>query len=187
VDDGKAFAEVTAALTDVGISPDQQEVLFALLSGVLWLGNIKIVGVTDDSSKVERDAALEAAASMLGVPLDVLAHALTHKKVRQWWRRWWRRRRRRRRSCGRDGAPALPRGLAESRCVLRWGDSRPATRGQLRRCVVLLSCCRCCECGPLPGHTADCAAWLASSIIGYMRQPLLLTWRIVFRSARATS
>ena len=42
IDDGEMFNEVTAALVDVGISPEQQEVLFALLSGVLWLGNIKV-------------------------------------------------------------------------------------------------------------------------------------------------
>lgn len=82
MDDAKDFAEVTAALADVGISLEQQDVLFALVTGVLWLGNIIIRPVTDDSSKVEKNAALQAAAAMLGVETDALAHALTHKKVR---------------------------------------------------------------------------------------------------------
>ncbi|KAI8476203.1 MAG: P-loop containing nucleoside triphosphate hydrolase protein [Monoraphidium minutum] len=82
VNDGKDFTEVCTALADVGVSPEQQDVLFATLSGVLWLGNVKIAAVTDDSSKVEKDAALEAAAALLGVTQDTLAHALTHKKIR---------------------------------------------------------------------------------------------------------
>lgn len=55
--------------------------LFALLSGTLWLGNITVEAVTDDSSRIVKDGALAAAAAMLGVNDDLLAHALTHKKV----------------------------------------------------------------------------------------------------------
>lgn len=81
MDDGKEFMSLCSALADVGISPEQQEALFALISGLLWLGNITVQAVTDDSSKIKADAALDAAASMLGVQKDALAHALTHKKV----------------------------------------------------------------------------------------------------------
>lgn len=82
VDDAKDFKEVTASMRDIGITPEQQDAVWALLSGVLWLGNLRVDAVTDDSSKVAKDKALDNAAALLGLERDALAHALTHKKVR---------------------------------------------------------------------------------------------------------
>lgn len=71
------------ALADIGMSDQDIRALLSTLSGILWLGNVRIDAVhADDSSKVKTDAALSNAAAMLGLTEKDLAHAITHKKVR---------------------------------------------------------------------------------------------------------
>jgi hypothetical protein len=56
--------------------------LLAALSGILWLGNLKVDSAYfDEASKIRADAALSNAAALLGLDEKQLAHALTHKKV----------------------------------------------------------------------------------------------------------
>ena len=67
-DDGKDFKEVCIALSDVGINPLQQQVLFSLVSGILWMGNLTIVSADGgEGSSVEQDDALEACAALLSI------------------------------------------------------------------------------------------------------------------------
>ncbi|WIA33590.1 hypothetical protein OEZ86_006714 [Tetradesmus obliquus] len=83
VDDAANFAEVLEALADIGLSPADITALLASLSGILWLGNLKVEPVhADDSSRIKIDAALANAASMLGLREKDLAYALTHKKIK---------------------------------------------------------------------------------------------------------
>lgn len=82
VDDVQNFHEVLEALSDIGLSDQDIRMLMATLSGILWMGNIRIDPVhADDSSRVRMDAAISNAAAMLGLIEKDLAHALTHKKV----------------------------------------------------------------------------------------------------------
>jgi myosin-5 len=83
VDDAANFAEVLEALSDIGLSPADIHALLCTLSGILWLGNLRVEPVhADDSSRIKIDAALSNAASMLGLREKDLAYAITHKKVR---------------------------------------------------------------------------------------------------------
>jgi hypothetical protein len=82
VDDAKEFAEVMQALQDIGVQPDEISTLLRTLSGILWLGNLKIDPVhANDSSKIKSDAALSNAAQLLSLSEEALSHAITHKKV----------------------------------------------------------------------------------------------------------
>eukprot|EP00878_Enallax_costatus_P022226 GHUV01023569.1.p1 GENE.GHUV01023569.1~~GHUV01023569.1.p1 ORF type:complete len:1540 (+),score=641.95 GHUV01023569.1:53-4672(+) len=83
VDDVQNFHEVLEALSDIGVSDRDIRTLLSTLSGILWLGNVRIDPVhADDSSRVETDAALSNAAAMLGLTENDLAHAITHKKIK---------------------------------------------------------------------------------------------------------
>jgi myosin-5 len=82
VDDAANFTEVLEALSDIGLSPADIHALLCTLSGILWLGNLKVEPVhADDSSRIKIDAALSNAANMLGLREKDLAYAITHKKV----------------------------------------------------------------------------------------------------------
>lgn len=84
VDDVQNFHEVLEALCDIGVSDKDIHTLMSTLSGVLWLGNVRIDPVhADDSSRVKTDSALSNAAAMLALSEKDLAHAITHKKVGQ--------------------------------------------------------------------------------------------------------
>lgn len=72
------------ALQDIGVEPQDICMLLRTLSGILWLGNLKIQPVhanAVDSSKIVADGALSNAAELLGLPQKELAHAITHKQV----------------------------------------------------------------------------------------------------------
>lgn len=56
VDDAAEFHIVRRALVDVGVDAETQKMLFKLLSGLLWLGNIEFEeSGTGDSTKVPRE------------------------------------------------------------------------------------------------------------------------------------
>lgn len=83
MDDAANYVEVLEALSDIGLSQSDIHSLMRTLSGILWLGNLRIEPVhADDSSRVKADTALSNAASLLGLQEKDLAHAITHKKVR---------------------------------------------------------------------------------------------------------
>lgn len=81
VDDAAAFAVVRAAMTAVKIPKDLQDRMFAIVSAVLWLGNVQFVATSDDETGVVKDAAFETACALLEVPEATLEFALTHRKV----------------------------------------------------------------------------------------------------------
>eukprot|EP00775_Hariotina_reticulata_P008956 gene8956-9132_t len=81
VDDAANFEEVCAALADIGVTDQELSDLLAALSGIMWLGNLKVDSAYfDEASKIRADAALSNAAALLGLDEKQLAHALTHKK-----------------------------------------------------------------------------------------------------------
>jgi hypothetical protein len=83
VDDAKEYAEVMQALMDIGVRQDDITTLLRTLSGILWLGNLKIEAVhANDSSRIKADAALSNASELLGLEQGALVHAITHKEVR---------------------------------------------------------------------------------------------------------
>ena len=82
VDDAANFTEVVAAMTDIGISQQEQLGLWKILSAILWLGNIEFERLSDDSVSIkEGDEALENAATMLGVAARSLEAALTTRRM----------------------------------------------------------------------------------------------------------
>jgi myosin heavy subunit len=84
VDDAAEFSEVMEALSDIGVQQHEIDMLLRTLSGILWLGNLKIEPVhANDSSKIKADSALTNSAQLLGLSEQDLSHAITHKKVRQ--------------------------------------------------------------------------------------------------------
>ena len=58
VDDAKAYAEVTGALDNLGVSADSQSELFTVLSALLLLGNTTMI--QDDNDKADIDSDTEA-------------------------------------------------------------------------------------------------------------------------------
>lgn len=90
VDDAAEFSEVMAALSDIGVQQQEIDTLLRTLSGILWLGNLKIEAVhANDSSRIKADAALTNSAELLRLSEQDLSHAITHKKVRQGPRGPW--------------------------------------------------------------------------------------------------
>lgn len=71
------------ALMDIGVRQEDITTLLRTLSGILWLGNLKIEAVhANDSSRIKADAALSNASDLLGLEQGALVHAITHKEVR---------------------------------------------------------------------------------------------------------
>lgn len=58
-----------------------QELMFSLLSAVLWLGNIQYRVKTADSVEVVPSEALSTAAALLRVPEERLVFALSKRKI----------------------------------------------------------------------------------------------------------
>lgn len=85
VDDAAEFLQVQKAMADVGISTQQQQSIWKVLSAVLWLGNVQFASIGDsDAVEVAKGASEEAlghAASLLSVPPEALATALTRRKM----------------------------------------------------------------------------------------------------------
>ncbi|GFR42870.1 hypothetical protein Agub_g3861, partial [Astrephomene gubernaculifera] len=82
VDDAAEFRTVRRAMADVGVDAAAQTMLFRLLSGLLWLGNIEFEeSGTGDSTKVRQTPALEHSAALLGVSPEALITALTTRRI----------------------------------------------------------------------------------------------------------
>ena len=58
-----------------------QELMFGLLSAILWLGNVQYQQRTADSVEVVPGPALSKAATLLRVPEDQLVFALAKRKI----------------------------------------------------------------------------------------------------------
>ena len=79
------FEHTRRAMEIVGITPEQQEDVFAMVATVLHLGSVAFVEAdgTEDGSVLapEAAAAAEAAARLLGTDVDSLVRAVTTRKV----------------------------------------------------------------------------------------------------------
>ncbi|KAG2537342.1 hypothetical protein PVAP13_9NG117300 [Panicum virgatum] len=84
VDDAQMFRTVTEAMNIVHISKEDQESVFAMVSAVLWLGDVSFT-VIDNENHVEIivDEASETVAELLGCSIEDLNLALSkrHMKV----------------------------------------------------------------------------------------------------------
>ncbi|CAM8979435.1 unnamed protein product [Rhodiola kirilowii] len=83
VDDAEHFRIVVEALDTVHVSKDDQESVFAMLSAVLWFGNISFT-VTDNENHVEVDLneGLSNVAELIECDVDALQSALSTRKMK---------------------------------------------------------------------------------------------------------
>lgn len=83
VDDAEEFRLVTEALDVVHVSKDDQESVFAMLSAVLWLGNVSFA-VVDDENHVEpvNDEGLVTVAKLIGCNVADLKLALSTRNMK---------------------------------------------------------------------------------------------------------
>ncbi|KAL1832690.1 hypothetical protein ACET3Z_002341 [Daucus carota] len=83
VDDAKEFRVVTEALDVVHVSKEDQESVFAMLSAVLWLGNVSFAAV-DDENHVEpvNDEGLVTVAKLIGCNVADLKLALSTRNMK---------------------------------------------------------------------------------------------------------
>jgi len=85
VDDAADFSIVCDALADVGVTPQMQDALMRLLSGVLWLSNLEFVHDEADRNGetyvLAQGPALDACCDLLGVQPEDLSASLTRKRI----------------------------------------------------------------------------------------------------------
>ncbi|KAJ8759271.1 hypothetical protein K2173_006791 [Erythroxylum novogranatense] len=83
IDDAEYFCVVMEALDIVHVGKEDQESVFAMLSAVLWLGNISFV-VIDNDNHVEPvvDESLTTVAKLIGCDVVELKLALSTRKMR---------------------------------------------------------------------------------------------------------
>jgi len=79
VSDAQGFSEVQNAMNVIKISPEEQQDIMYLLSGILWLGNIRFVD--GNPAKVQNSDALDTAAMLLGVEQMTLTQALVFRMI----------------------------------------------------------------------------------------------------------
>ncbi|CAI5715858.1 unnamed protein product [Hyaloperonospora brassicae] len=81
--DKALFAKTRKALTLLGLGPDQQDDLFQVLSGILYLGETQFVEKpdNDEACDLERDS-IVCSCSLLGLHPDAMAKALTHRTIK---------------------------------------------------------------------------------------------------------
>eukprot|EP00727_Mastigamoeba_balamuthi_P001041 m51a1_g10934 putative myosin ii heavy chain (1856) ;mRNA; r:146368-154726 len=81
VDDTEMFSETKSAMSIFGITDDQQNEIFRLISAILWLGNIRFEDTPSEEAVVPTREALQNAAEVLGLPVDALELGLLKKKI----------------------------------------------------------------------------------------------------------
>ncbi|EFA74941.1 myosin-5b [Heterostelium album PN500] len=81
VDDDDTFQRTCHAMSVAGISTQDQEFVFRILSTVLWLGNIEFADQGDENAAVVDEDPLEKAAALIGCPKDDLAKTFLTRKV----------------------------------------------------------------------------------------------------------
>ncbi|MES1909476.1 MAG: hypothetical protein MHM6MM_002207 [Cercozoa sp. M6MM] len=84
ISDTEWHNEVKEALTSFNVGEQTQQDLFAVVAGLLHLGNIKFEAIDDDSCKVDESTAkhVAAAADLLGIDEDRLRARLTSATVK---------------------------------------------------------------------------------------------------------
>lgn len=81
IDDKADYKEVFGAMKTVGFEPATIDAIYAVVAGILHLGNIEFDG-TEDHSSVKDNGAVQACASAFQVSEDVLKKALTFRTVK---------------------------------------------------------------------------------------------------------
>lgn len=81
VDDAVEFGRVCAAMSDIGITEEQQLGFWKTLACILFLGNVEFDKVSDDAVAVRESTALDNAAALMGVGVEALEKALTTRKM----------------------------------------------------------------------------------------------------------
>uniref|UniRef100_A0AAV1UQQ3 Myosin motor domain-containing protein n=1 Tax=Peronospora matthiolae TaxID=2874970 RepID=A0AAV1UQQ3_9STRA len=81
--DRALFVKTRKALALLGLEPDQQDDLFQVLSGVLYLGEAQFVENpdNDEACDLEKDS-IVCSCSLLGLHPDTMAKALTHRTIK---------------------------------------------------------------------------------------------------------
>ncbi|ETO14295.1 Rab GTPase binding protein, partial [Reticulomyxa filosa] len=87
INDVHDFGEVLTAMTDIGLDSKEVNWVMQMCAAILWLGNVTIeskekdVGITQKSSSITEagQEALQIASSLLGLPPQALAQALTNR------------------------------------------------------------------------------------------------------------
>jgi len=82
MDDSRGFSETQRAMEYAGMDSNDQAAIFAILAGILHIGNVEFQSAGRDQSNVSNMAALGRAADALGVNERDLSIALTHRTVK---------------------------------------------------------------------------------------------------------
>lgn len=81
VSDEENFGIVCDAMTDIGISKEEQMGFWKVLSCILWLGNVEFEKISDDAVEVKDGDAIDNAALLMGVTKASLVDAISTRKM----------------------------------------------------------------------------------------------------------
>ena len=81
VNDAENFGLVCDAMTDIGITEEEQMGFWKVLSCILWLGNVEFEEVSDDAVEVKDGPAIDNAAVLMGVTKRSLVDAISTRKM----------------------------------------------------------------------------------------------------------
>ncbi len=81
VDDAEEFGRVCGAMSDIGITAEQQLGFWKTLACILFLGNVEFDRVSDDAVAVRGSPALDNAAALMGVGVEAMEKALSKKTM----------------------------------------------------------------------------------------------------------
>lgn len=81
MDDAEEFRATRKAMSEIGMSKQEQDNIFKLVAGILWLGNITFVESSNGQSQIADQATLQYAAYLLGVSELALQQALLYRVI----------------------------------------------------------------------------------------------------------
>ncbi|GME81827.1 unnamed protein product [[Candida] boidinii] len=81
IDDLKDFKETIEAMRTIGLTQDEQDQVFRLLSAVLYIGNIRFTEDEEGNSKVQDTSITDFIAYLLNVNPQILCKAITERVV----------------------------------------------------------------------------------------------------------
>eukprot|EP01114_Cavostelium_apophysatum_P015638 TRINITY_DN4304_c0_g1_i2.p1 TRINITY_DN4304_c0_g1~~TRINITY_DN4304_c0_g1_i2.p1 ORF type:complete len:821 (-),score=179.67 TRINITY_DN4304_c0_g1_i2:123-2585(-) len=81
INDASEFAATKHAMKTIGISPEMQDQIFKILSGILALGNIEFKAAAKDSAQVADKSVLSVCAYLFGVEEKSLEQALLSRTI----------------------------------------------------------------------------------------------------------
>eukprot|EP01080_Neovahlkampfia_damariscottae_P000976 gene976-9883_t len=80
IDDKKEFQETQQAMDFIGFTKENQEEIFRLLAGILWLGNVSFLE-KDGKAQVEDSTVIEFASYLLGIDATALEQFLCFRLI----------------------------------------------------------------------------------------------------------